>query len=239
MSRLTQKLDEADYVGRIVTEHQLADILGGSDARRYGLVNRALKARDLLRIKRGLYCTNPLGSNRNLPAQMIHPFAIAQGLLPGSYITFETALSHHGWIPEAVYEIASATPFRKSLQFQNDTFGSYTFTPIALKDYQFLVGVDRVKVGRMVALVAQPLRALMDLVATRKQAWQGINWLLHGLRIDGARLLELTDDHFEALSPVYKHKSTRAFLADLREAVTTLKAKQAWEPHTEIGDPDD
>jgi hypothetical protein len=31
----------------------------------------------------------------------VHPFAVAQALLPGSYVSFETALAFHGWIPHS------------------------------------------------------------------------------------------------------------------------------------------
>lgn len=239
MGDFTQKLYEADYTGRIFTETQLAHVLGGSDARRYGLVNRALKEGTLLRIRRGLYCMNPRSPARDLAPPGVHAFAIAQGLLPGSYVTFETALSHHGWIPEVVYQTASATPFRKGLAFETQTLGSYSFTPIALNDYQFLVGVDRLKIGRLTGLIAKPLRALMDLVATRKLPWQGLDWIVKGMRIDRARLQELTIGDFVPLSRVYKHKSTRAFLAHLRDDVVALKATQPLETDTEIGGLDD
>ena len=43
MSKLADKLVEAGYADHILTERQVASILKGSESRRYGLVNRALK----------------------------------------------------------------------------------------------------------------------------------------------------------------------------------------------------
>src|SRR3546814_5095346 len=93
----------------------------------------------------------------DLPA---HPFAIAQGLVPGSYVSFESALAHHGWIPEAVFVTASVSPGRKSLSFATADFGTFSFHPLAIKDYRFMTGVGRIKMGKLTAFVASPLREI-------------------------------------------------------------------------------
>src|SRR3546814_6188705 len=92
-----------------------------------------------------------------------------------SYVSFESALAHHGWIPEAVFVTASVSPGRKSLSFATADFGTFSFHPLAIKDYRFLTGVGRIKMGKITAFVASPLRALMDLVAMRKERWTGID----------------------------------------------------------------
>jgi len=43
MSKLVQTLKDAGYAHRLFTDRQLARLVDGGDARRYGLVNRALK----------------------------------------------------------------------------------------------------------------------------------------------------------------------------------------------------
>lgn len=110
MSALSSILSAGRLAGRVFDEQQLGEELGGSEGRRYALVNRAIKDGSLIRLKRGSYL---LG--QSFRSEPIHPFAIAQALLPGSYVSFETALAHHGWIPEAVHATASVTPARKSL----------------------------------------------------------------------------------------------------------------------------
>ena len=110
MQALTEQLLFHPLRERILDEGQLANIVGGSPARRYGLVNRALQAGELQRLMRGLYVLP-----QRFRQTCLHPFVIAQRLQATSYISFETALAWHGWIPEAVYSTASVTPGRKTL----------------------------------------------------------------------------------------------------------------------------
>ena len=219
MTALVKEISKAGLAGRILAERQLAELVGGSAARRYGLVNRALKEGALIRVKRGTYVLAP-----EYRTEPVHPFAVAQSLHPGSYVSFETALAYHGWIPESVFTTACVSPGRKSLQYETDSFGRFSFHPLAIHPYQLLASVDRLSVGKLTALVAQPLRAILDLVAQRKQPWQGIEWLTSGLRIDEAQLSSLTRSDFAVLKPVYKHKSVNAFLAELEEAVMAAKS---------------
>src|SRR3546814_1040998 len=51
MSSLAQQITAAGLADHILSERQLGNLLGGGDARRYGLVNRALKDGSLLRVK--------------------------------------------------------------------------------------------------------------------------------------------------------------------------------------------
>jgi hypothetical protein len=85
--------------------------------------------------------------------------------------------------------------------------------------------VDREKFGKLTAFVAQPLRALIDLVALRKEHWAGLDWLTQGMRIDEDRLRSLRRKDFIALRPVYKHKAANAFLHSLEEAILTTKGR--------------
>jgi len=231
MSVLEQHIIDAGYANRIFTERQLAEWIGGSDARRYGLVNRALKDGSLIRVKRGLYL---LGAAHR--EGRIHPFTVAQALLPGSYISFETALSHHGWIPETVFASASVTPGRKTIEREHAVFGQFTFHPLALHDYQFLTSVERYKHAELTGLIARPLRALMDLVALRKEHWSGLDWLRHGLRVEETQLTALRRKDFTALATVYKHKATNEFLKALETAVFELKAANKAKVRTPAGD---
>lgn len=214
MSSLAQQITAAGLADHILSERQLGDLLGGGDARRYGLVNRALKDGSLLRVKRGTYL---LG--KRYRSETVHPFAVAQCLVPGSYVSFESALAHHGWIPEAVFLTASVSPGRKTLRFETPDFGGFTFHPLAIADYRFLTGVDRVQLGKLTTFVAQPLRALLDLVALRKEEWTSIEWLTQGMRIDEDILFGLRRKDFAKLKSVYKHKAVNSFLAELESAV--------------------
>lgn len=218
MSTLGSKIVEAGLADRPFNEKQLARAVGGSDARRYGLVNRALKDGTLMRVRRGVYV---LGSAYE--EGCIHPFALAQCHDRGSYISFESALSHHGWIPEAVYEVSSVTPGRKTRMYEHEQMGRWTFHPLALNEGTFFQGVQREKLEHLTGMVAKPLRALMDLVALRKLEWQGLGWLESGMRIDIEHLVSLKKKDFDELRGVYMYRAPGAFLADLETAVTELK----------------
>jgi hypothetical protein len=212
---LTENLIEQGLRDRILSERQLERAIGGAAARRYGLVNRALKANELTRIRRGLYVLAP--RYRTEPA---HPFAIAQALIPSSYISFETALAHHAWIPEAVLTTASVVPGRKSTQVDHPSLGSFTFHPLALDRRHYLELVDRHQFGHQAALVASPLRALMDLVCLRKRTWQGMDWLVEGLRIDAENLRSLTRADIDVLTNVHTQQRPKAFLRALAKELS-------------------
>lgn len=222
MSALISQIKSAGYADRILSDQQIGRILGGSDDRRYGQVKRALQSGALVRIKRGLYV---LAEQHREHA--LHPFALAQVLVPGSYISMETALSFHGWIPEAVYTTVSVTPGRKSQVLDHPNFGHFEFSPLALHKSGFLEGVHRHVISDQAMLVATPLRALMDLVAFRKQEWKGIAWLENGMRISKAHLLQIRSKDFLALRGVYKHKAVNEFLSQLERDVRALKSSKA------------
>lgn len=209
---LTESLLRQGLTNRVLTEAQLQRALGGSPSVRYGLVNRALKAEELVRVRRGLYLLSP-----HLRTAPIHPFGIAQAVVHGSYISFETALSYHGWIPESVRIIASVVPGRKSLTLEHPMFGAFTFHPVALDRSYFLESIERQEFGLQVALVARPLRALMDLVAFRKLEWQGMEFLTEGLRIDRHSLAAARRSDLETLENVYQQKRPNEFLRRLAE----------------------
>jgi len=219
MNTLISLITGGGYADRILNDRQLARIIGGSDDRRYGLVKRALKSGELIRIKRGHYVLSD-----NYRSQPVHPFALAQSLVVGSYISMETALAFHGWIPEAVYTVVSVTPGRKSKDVQHEHFGRFEFNPLAVHKSAFLSGVDREVLSGQAVLVASPLRALMDLVAHRKQDWAGISWIESGLRIERSHLLEIRRQDFKAVKEVYKHKTAQDFLAKLETDVFEMKS---------------
>lgn len=210
MQTLTRDIVAHGLANRVLTETQLARLLTGTPQRRYHLVNRAMNAGELLRLRRGSYVlAAPL---RDEPA---HPFALAQAFDPGSYVSFETALAHHGWIPEAVHLIANVTPGRKSFTCEQPAFGTFAFHPLAIASGYFLEWVDHWRIAEQSMLVAAPIRALTDLVCLRKVAWQGMGWLLEGLRVDAEKLRAVSGEQLASLRLVYKHKRVREFLQAL------------------------
>ena len=210
MQTLTEQLIDEGFKNRVIVDKQLARLISGTPQRRHNLVNRAIKAGELLRLRRGVYLLAE--RYRDYTA---HPFALAQVFVPASYVSFETALAHHGWIPESVYTTASVTPGRKSHEYEYPLFGSFTFHPLATHAGYFLELVDREQINKQTMLVAKPVRALMDLVCLRKAEWNGMEWLQESLRIDYEYLRQVTSADIRTLQLVYKHKRVTLFLESL------------------------
>jgi len=214
MSPLTETIIESGNADRILFARQLDRLIGGSDARRYGLVNRALKANELLKVRRGLYVL--ANKYRHQP---VHPFVLAQQCVPSSYVSAESALSFHGWIPEAVRSVLSVTASGKSVNYEHDTLGKFEFCRMTVNPGYFLESVGRHELQNQVALIAEPLRALMDLVYLRKLAWQGISFLLSGLRLDEQMLSAVCDSDIAILLETYSGKREQNFLEELARSL--------------------
>ena len=211
MTPLTESLIKSGIAHRVLSVRQIERLVGGSDARRYGQVNRALKAGELLKARRGLYVLADVYRK-----QALHPFVLAQQLLPGSYVSAESALSFHGWIPEAVHTVLSMTHGGKSVDYMHPQLGRFEFRRMTVKPGCFLQSVARHELQQQVALIAEPLRALLDLVYLRKLEWQGLDFLLRGLRIDEQSLGAVTSLDISRLQNVYKGKREQAFLEELQ-----------------------
>jgi predicted transcriptional regulator of viral defense system len=211
MHTITNKIIEEGLANRLLRVFQLKRLVKGSPQRRYNLVNRAVKNGELLRFQRGLYMLN-----ERFRDHQCHPFVFAQAISPGCYVSFETALSYHGWIPEAVFTTASVVPGRKSKQFEHKQMGHFSFHPLAVHRKSFLESVNRYKVNGQTMLVAEPCRALMDMVCLRKLSWEGIKWLVEGLRIDREFLDSITKRDIKILELVYKHKQVKSYLSSIK-----------------------
>lgn len=214
MQTLTEQLVEGGLKDRVLTDTQLARLISGSSQRRYNLVNRAMRAGELIRLRRGLYMLSD-----KYRSQPCHPYALAQKLRPGSYVSLETALAFHGWIPEAVYITASVGPGRQAKEYTCEPLGRFTFHPLAIESGYFLELVERVQLREQTVLIAQPIRALLDLICLKKIDWQGLAWLVKGMRIDEDALRRVGGVELRTLKQVYKHKRVKGFIAELEIAL--------------------
>lgn len=118
-------------------------------------LSRWVRAGRLDQLRRGLYTVAP-------PFQRVrpHPFLVANRLVPGSYVSLQSALGHYSLIPESVPVTASVTTGRPG---RWDTpLGTYLFRHI---QPDFLTGFRRTPLmGGMEALLATPEKALLDLI---------------------------------------------------------------------------
>ncbi len=104
----------------------------------------------LYRLTRGIYETN----------RTTNPFFLAAAILGPSYISFDSALSYYGLIPERVVAITSASlKVRKNKTFIN-TFGRFEYSDIPVE--AFSSGVTLIENNGYYAAIATKEKALCD-----------------------------------------------------------------------------
>jgi|SRR6185295_9990624 len=118
-------------------------------------LSRWVRSGRLIQLRRGLYALAA-------PFQKVrpHPFLVANCLVPGSYVSLQSALAHFALIPESVPVTTSVTVGRPG---RWDTpLGTYDFRHL---QSDLLAGFRRMSLnGGQEALVAAPEKALLDLV---------------------------------------------------------------------------
>lgn len=185
-----------------VTDFEIKHLLPGSSHSRYGVVKRALQKGDLIHLRRGLYC---LGKQyRSHPLDL---FLLAQKIYGPSYISLESALSFHGWIPEAVPTITSATS-KRSRSFETPV-GLFTYSTISCEPFFEGVSSENDK-GQI--LMARPWKALADYIYLYKKDWDGIHPLMHSLRIEENELHQTTREELESLQVTFHSRRVGRFL---------------------------
>jgi predicted transcriptional regulator of viral defense system len=118
-------------------------------------LTRWVKSGRLHELRRGLYALAP-------PFRKIspHPFLVANRIVPGSYVSLQSALAHYGLIPEHVAVTTSVTA--GSPGTWDTPIGRYHFRPIRP---DLLTGFQRTAVGEgREALLATREKALLDLI---------------------------------------------------------------------------
>lgn len=192
----------------IFSDQTLFPIMGGTPNSRYSRVRLALARNNLIHVRRGLY-TLP----KKFQRRGVNLFTLAQYIYGPSYISFESALSHHGWIPEAVYAATSASA-KRSRDFQTP-YGLFSYTHIPQEN--FYLGVERVEAENGIYLMANPWKALTDYIYANKKDWKGLHPIVESLRVE-PEMLEKPDIQFlYQLKGVYHQKRVSQFIDSIIE----------------------
>lgn len=210
MQRLTEMALGESNAG-VFTRTEVACWLGGSADRQFALLKRALAAREVVRVHRGLYCLA-----RDYLHPQVDPLALAQRIYGPSYVSLETALSCHGWIPEAVYAVTSVC-LGRSREFDTP-LGHFSFTRVPQRT--FYADVSRVEKGSNFML-ASPLKALADCVYVYKQDWTSAGPLVQSLRVDRDLVANVEPEAFDRLAANYSSRRVRRFLKGLQKDLKT------------------
>ena len=127
---------------------------------RHAIIKRAIQKGYLIPIRRDLYLIKNSKTSLN-------SFEIATIIYGPSYVSFESALSYHGWIPEAVRTTTCAT-VKRAKEFETP-IGIFSYEHIPIKAFSF--GVEQHQQGILTLFIATPIKALADIIYARKRTW--------------------------------------------------------------------
>jgi predicted transcriptional regulator of viral defense system len=217
MQTVTELVFRLSPPGGIFDETVIRNLLAArSEAARKVLVHRAVAAGEILRLKPGLFLLAP-----EFRKAQPHPFVIAAILHSPSHVSLESALAHHGLIPEAVFQVSSVTSSR-SRTFKTPA-GVFSFMRVPAANPR--AGVQALKVdGRSWAFVATPLRAIADLVYTRKDvSWEkdGLAFLTESMRIEREDLEKMAREGLDEVCESLRSRRTTDYLRGLNRELKT------------------
>jgi hypothetical protein len=211
MQTLTEKVFHLSPPGGIFDETVVRNLFPDrSEGSRKVLVHRAAAKREIIRLKPGLFLLGP-EYRKTHP----HPFVIAASLHSPSHVSLESALSYHGLIPEAVYQVSSVTSVR-SRRFVTP-IGVFTFKRIPASHPR--AGVKAVKFNdRSWAFIATPLRTIADQVYLQKQiSWEkdGLEYLTESMRIEWEDLHKISFENIHEICESLRDKRTKRYLTGM------------------------
>lgn len=194
----------------VIKDVDIATVISGA-SKRYAAVNRALKKGTLVRLRRGVYLIGKpfrkiLSSN----------FQIAHSIYGPSYISFESALFYHQWIPEAVYTTRCATA-KRAREFDTP-LGLFQY--IHIPDYLCYLGVQRVGSDGEAFFMADPWKALADHYYAYNRNWNRPEDLYLDMRIETENMSESDLTTLQLLSEQYQSGRVRTFLSKILRSLT-------------------
>ena len=191
-SELERQLRE--YSGQYITDLELGALLKGTQYAISSQIKRAVKAGLLIHVRRGLYCLGGYLA-RNKPSA----YVLATRIYGPSYISFESALSYYGLIPEAVYTVTSATILRTK------TFSTplceFSYLHIPLSHAHFLCEVEIAGHGDNAFFIASPWKALCDYALCYKE--NNFSRMVGSLRLSLDELPQLDSSRVQELKKYY------------------------------------
>ncbi len=195
----------------VIRDVDIAAAISGSAPQRYAIVNRALKKGTLTRLRRGVYLIGK-PFRKSTPSH----FQIAHSIYGPSYISFESALFYHQWIPEIVYGMTSATT-KRSKEFDTP-LGNFRY--IHVPDRLCYLGVRRVSNDESAFFIADPWKALADHYYANGRDWNRLEDLYEDMRIEMENMLEGDLTTLILLKEHYQNSRVRRFLSNILRSFT-------------------
>ncbi|MHC4951419.1 MAG: type IV toxin-antitoxin system AbiEi family antitoxin domain-containing protein [Planctomycetota bacterium] len=186
-------------------------LIDGSNYSRHGLIKRAMVNGEIQIIRRGLYCLTP-----EYQKKPISVCSLSQSIYGPSYVSLETALRYHDWIPEAVYG-CTCVSFQNSKEFKTP-FGIFSYKRVPQKT--FYASVERcIDENGNPFFMASPAKAISDYVYVHNLRWTGISDAVASLRIEQDELDSVTFNELSDLKNNYNNGRVKQFLAGWQEAL--------------------
>lgn len=173
----------------------------------FGKISRLVKEGKLIPLTKGLY-------EDNIHASGLY---LANAIYGPSYISFNSALSYYGLIPEAVYSFTSATTEKKKMKTYTNHFGTFTFHDIPVSAFPF--GIKIVEEGEYSFRIATKEKALCDklyeLSPVKNQ--KELEYLLfEDMRIDENEFDKLNREDIYFIAPKYHCNNLKYLVNYLR-----------------------
>ena len=172
-------------------------------------INRMVKEGSLIPLVKGVYETN----------KNVHPFTLARSICSPSYISFESALSFYGLIPERVYAITSASMGKSKSKEYTNQFGTFLYRDVPTRVYPLGVRLVEIEQDRY-CQIATKEKAICDklykcyIVNNYKELEE---LLFDNLRIDWDTLLEdINIEDIKIISDNYHSNNVTLFYKYLR-----------------------
>ena len=208
MNFLTEKALARTKTGIFTFGDVLTWLPNATHAAVYAHIQRAFKSGEVIQVRRGLY-----NLSHSVFPSLVSTEVLANLIYGPSYVSLESALAYHGWIPEAVRNCTSVTSGRP--KHFNTPHGRFSY--VRIKQTPLMAGVLCAESPQGTCLVATPLKALVDMVAARGLDWTDSRPLVSSLRIEPEDMDKLSSEDFNMLEGVYYSKRARVFLAGLRK----------------------
>ena len=157
-------------------------------------ISREIKNGNLIKIKNGLYETDP----------NVEGYLLAIDIYGPSYLSFDFALSYYGLIPEKVVTYTSATCEKKKKKEYSNQYGYYTYRDVPIVVYP--LGVKVIEENGYSYQIATPEKALCDKLYTispMKNYGELEQLLFDDLRIDEEIFWKLSINDLEEIAKSY------------------------------------
>jgi hypothetical protein len=204
-----------EYSGQPLTKHVILDLLN-EYRRPYDKINELVKQGILVLVKRGVYIPGP-----TLKIPRPEPFLLANHLYGPSYVSFESALSYHGFIPERVFEISSAT-ILNSKKYKTPV-GRFNYYHLPLPYYTFGIRQVELTMNQRI-LMASTEKALCDKIINTpgvllRSSRQVKAWLFDDMRMSKEDILKLD---YREISKWIKEAPKKSSIEMLVKTLTEL-----------------